>query len=47
MVFVGFEITPALSLRLGAGRVKAPQGALDSTAADLTLAFSFEVASRP
>ena len=47
MVFVGFEITPALSLRLGAGRVKAPQGALDSTAADLTLAFSFDVASRP
>lgn len=47
MAYVGVELTPALSLRLGAGRVKAFNGELDSTVADLTLAFAFGVASRP
>lgn len=47
MAYVGVDLTRSLSLRLGAGRVKAFNGSLDSTAADLTLAFSFGVASRP
>jgi hypothetical protein len=47
MAYVGYDLTPSLSLRLGAGKVKAKSGGLDSTVADLTLAFSFGVASRP
>lgn len=47
MAYVGVALTPSLSLRLGAGRVKALNGDLDSTLADLTLVFSFGVASRP
>ena len=47
MAYVGVDLTRSLSLRLGAGRVKAFNGSLDSTVADLTLTFSFGVASRP
>ncbi len=47
MAYVGVDLPRSLSLRLGAGRVKAANGALDSTVADLTLAFTFGVASRP
>jgi hypothetical protein len=47
MAYVGLDLTRSLSLRLGAGRVKSANGALDSTVADLALAFTFGVASRP
>ena len=47
MAYVGVEITPLVSLRLGGGKVKATNGPLDSTVADLTLVLSFGVASRP
>jgi len=47
MAYVGYDFTRSLSLRLGAGQVKAVSGPLDSTVVDLTLAFSFGVASRP
>jgi len=47
MVYAGVDLTRSLSLRLGAGQVKAVNGPLDSTVVDLTLVFSFGVASRP
>jgi hypothetical protein len=47
MAYIGYDLTRSLSLRLGAGKVKAASGPLDSTVVDLTLAFSFGVASRP
>ena len=47
MAFVGVEMTPALSLRLGAGWVKAVKGGLDSPVLDLTMVFAFGVAGRP
>jgi hypothetical protein len=47
MAYVGVELSPSLYLRLGGGQVKAINGPLDSHVADLTLVFSFGVASRP
>ena len=47
MVYVGVDLSPSLSLRLGTGRVISGGGGLDSNVLDLTLAFSFGVASRP
>ncbi len=47
MAYVGVDLPRSLSLRLGAGQVKAVNGPLDSTVVDLTLAFTFGVASRP
>lgn len=47
MGYVGVDLTRSMSLRLGAGKVKAADGPLDSTVLDLTLVFSFGVASRP
>ncbi|MCB2022161.1 MAG: hypothetical protein KDG44_15305 [Burkholderiaceae bacterium] len=47
MAYVGVDLSRSLSLRLGAGRVMSGGGGLDSNVLDLTLAFSFGVASRP
>jgi hypothetical protein len=47
MAYVGAELSPALSLRLGAGWVKALNGELSSAVADLTLVYAFGVAGRP
>ncbi len=47
MVYVGVNLLRPLSLRLGAGRVKSRGGGLNSNVLDLTLAYSFGVASRP
>lgn len=47
MVFTGWELTPATSLRLGAGWIKAPNGALSSAVVDLALVFAFDVPARP
>ena len=47
MAYVGIDLSPSLSLRLGAGQVKAFNGPLNSHVADLTLVFSYGVASRP
>lgn len=46
MAYLGVQLSRALSLRLGAGRVVSG-GALDSNVLDLTLAYAFGVASRP
>ncbi len=46
MAYIGVNLSRALSLRLGAGRVMSG-GGLDSNVLELTLAFSFGVASRP
>ena len=43
MAFVAVQLTPAVALRLGAGRVKAVNGPLSSTAADLTLSYAYGV----
>lgn len=43
MAFVAVDLTPAIALRLGAGRVMAVNGPLASTAADLTLSFAYGV----
>lgn len=46
MAYAGVRLTPALSLRFGAGRIFS-DGELASNVFDLTLAYSFGVASRP
>ncbi len=47
MAFVGWEFTPATSLRLGGGWIKAPNGELSSAALDLSVVFAFDVPGRP
>jgi hypothetical protein len=47
MVYGGVELTPSISLRLGAGWVKAPNGELSSAVIDLGLVFAFGVPGRP
>ena len=47
MAFVGWELTPATSLRLGAGWIKAPNGELSSAVLDLSVVFAFDVPGRP
>ena len=47
MVFAGWELTPATSVRLGAGWIKAPNGELSSAVADLSVVFAFDVPGRP
>ncbi len=44
--YVGFDITPAVALRVSAGRLKSMRGDLDSSSVGIDLAFSFGVASR-
>ncbi len=47
MAYVGWELTPATSLRLGGGWIKAPNGALSSPVLDLAVVFAFDVPGRP
>ncbi|HOM13745.1 MAG TPA: hypothetical protein PLB41_10550, partial [Rubrivivax sp.] len=47
MVFAGWELSKAASLRLGAGWIKAPNGELSSAVADLSVVFAFDVPGRP
>jgi hypothetical protein len=47
MAFVGWELTKATSLRLGAGWIKAPNGELSSPVLDLSVVFAFDVPGRP
>lgn len=47
MAYVGWELSPAASLRLGAGWIKAPNGELSSAVADLSVVFAFDVPGRP
>jgi hypothetical protein len=47
MAFVGWELTAATSLRLGAGWIKAPNGELSSPVLDLSVVFAFDVPGRP
>jgi len=47
MAYVGAQLSKPLSLRLGAGWIKAVNGELSSPVADLTLSFAFDVAGRP
>ncbi len=47
MGYVGAQLTKPLSLRLGAGWIKAFNGELSSPVVDLTLTFAFDVAGRP
>ena len=44
-VFVGFQITPTLALRAGAGRIKAIDGPLNSNVFDLSLTLAYGVSS--
>jgi hypothetical protein len=46
MGYVGWELTPATSLRLGAGWIKALNGELSSAALDLSVVFAFDVPGR-
>ena len=45
MAYVGWQLTPAVALRLGAGRVKALHGPLSATVADLSVTISYGVSS--
>lgn len=47
MGYVGWEITPATSLRLGAGWIKSLNGELSSAAIDLSVVVAFDVPGRP
>jgi len=47
MGYIGAQLTKPLSLRLGAGWIKAVNGELSSPVVDLTLTFAFDVAGRP
>jgi hypothetical protein len=47
MAYVGWELTPATSLRLGAGWIKAPGGGLSSPVLDLSVVYAFGVPGRP
>ena len=47
MAYVGAQLSKPLSLRLGAGWIKALNGELSSPVVDLTLTFAFDVAGRP
>jgi hypothetical protein len=44
--YLGFDITPAVALRVTAGRLKSLRGDLDSSTVGVGMAFSFGVASR-
>jgi len=44
--YVGFDITPAVALRVSAGRMKSLRGELDNSTVGIDLAFSFGVAAR-
>jgi hypothetical protein len=46
MVYAGLQLTPAISARVGAGRVKSPQGQLDSPLVDVGLSFAFGAGQR-
>jgi hypothetical protein len=41
MLYAGYQLTPAVALRLGAGRVKALDGPLSSTVVDLAVVISY------
>ncbi|MDQ2734521.1 MAG: hypothetical protein M3Y55_05925 [Pseudomonadota bacterium] len=43
-VWLGWQLSPAVALRIGAGRVKAPRGPLSSTALMAGLVFTYGVA---
>ena len=45
MLYAGYQVTPALSLRVGAGRIKALRGPLSATALDLTLNYTYGVST--
>lgn len=47
MAYAGWELTPATSLRLGTGWIKAPNGGLSSPVLDLSVVFAFDVPGRP
>lgn len=46
MLHAGWRIAPAITARVGAGRVRATQGALSSTVVDVGLAFTFGAGHR-
>ncbi len=46
MLYAGWRLTPSISARVGAGRVRSTQGALDSAVVDLGLAFAFGAGHR-
>jgi hypothetical protein len=46
MAYASWRLNDALSLRVGAGRIRAAKGPLDSTVVDAALVFSFGVTNR-
>ncbi len=46
MAYVGYRLSPSMSLRAGAGRVQAASGPLASTVFDLGLVFTYGLAGR-
>jgi len=45
MGWLAWQLSPAVALRVGAGRVKSPHGPLSSTAVDAALVFTYGVAA--
>ncbi len=46
MVYLGMDLTDAVALRLGAGRIKSLKGSLDSNVVDISVSFAFGTAGR-
>lgn len=46
MVYLGMDLTDAVALQLGAGRIKSLKGSLDSNIVDMSVSFSFGTAGR-
>jgi hypothetical protein len=46
MAYLGFDINPAVALRLGAGRIKSLRGNLDSNVVEAMMSFSYGVTGR-
>ena len=44
-MFAGVQLTPAVALRAGAGRIKAFEGRLDSNVFDLSINVAYGVSS--
>lgn len=46
MIYLGMDLTDAVALRLGAGKVKSLKGSLDSNVVDISVSFAFGTANR-
>jgi len=46
MAYLGYELSPGLAVRVGAGRIRGWRGPLDGDVVELSLAYGFGVSGR-